>query len=1434
LRRAIKIAACVVAMPVVVAAAGLGVLQTGGGKTWLAAQLASELSSPGQPARVESLTGFAPFDLRVGHIELGDAGGAWLTIDNARLAWSPAALLRGKLRIDRLDAESIEFIRLPAPSGTPDNEPFALPRLPVAVELRELAIGRFGVGPALSGADDAAASMTASGALASGHADLALNLTRADRQPGSGIVTAHYDRAKDALDLDLAVEEPTGILLDAALGRADKLPLSVSLHGGGPLDAWRGQFKLAAGPYIHADAALEIAQTVGARFAVTGTAAVAALLTEDARPVVGNDAHFRIVFAEDGRGGTMLAPSRIDLAALTMTAEGATIDAGGLSGKMHFGVPDTAGLTPLVGAAAQGAIDLDAVFSGTVERPKISLVQHSPLTIDGITMDGLTLDAALTQIGKKKDPNPSFDVTLDAEAKTLHAADSVYGSLALHLSGRTDVAGTAVDLRDFGVTGAGIAIKGHGSFKDHVAEGKADLAATDLAIVGRAIGHPLSGSATATVSVTANGAKSDLRLTATADKLRSFIPAVDAMLADKVAVAVNGSRAADGRIALGGLTLESRRAKIEGDGTFNPMDGRIDGNLKAGLADLSALSGVMQSPLAGTGGVTAKISGTLDRPGIDATATLDRLAFGAMRIDHLDAKIHAPDGLAGVASATGNIASGKLAETFDAAFRADRQTYRIDRLHLAGDGGTVDGALAFGGQRISGRLNAAIGDLSLWSGVAGAPLAGKITVDANLPSGGGQGPINITADKIVYDTTGLKQAALSGRISGDLAHPSGDLDLTLAGLAASGVSLTTGEAHIAARGTQGDFRTHLVGRADGPIDLAVAGSFDRGKAATAIRLTTLQAMLGVGNTLTLSRPVTFAIAPDGYRMTGLALAVNGGTVQGDAALSDKQMAAELTFKSLPLHPLALLAGKTAIGGTIDGGIVLSGTPARPNARLSLVSRTLDLQTDGPLPRPALALTAKADWQGERVNLDIAATTGTGEQLALSGSAPLAFDLATLTAHAPANPSLALKIAGGGRIENLASVIPLGEDRMSGQLSVDVAVAGTLEAPLPSGRIAITGGRYADMALGAQIDAIDLAITGHGQRFVLDHMTATDGGTGKLTASGSLDLSRAPAVTDFTLNFTDFTVARTDDATISTDGDLRLDGSLKAMTVSGKLGVRHAELYIPDRLPTSVVTLDVTEIGGKQPGDAAPKAEPVAPVALRIALDAPDRIFIRGHGVTSEWRGHVDITGTTDAPILVGQLAVSNGTIDLLGQSFSINRGLVGFNGGQGVNPTLDVQAGATAGGITANVNVTGVAGNPKIALSSTPALPQDEILARVLFGQTVGSLTTSQGIQLAAAAATLAQGGPGVMDRVRRSIGLDRLDVNSTSTTGSNSSASKGTTVSGGKYIANGVFIGVAQGISGTGSEAKVEVEITPNVSVNSTFGTVSGSGFGAKYSVDY
>jgi translocation and assembly module TamB len=1444
MRRAGKIALWTAGSLLALAAAGFAFLQTGSGKGWIAATLTKSLSTPTGTITVGAIQGLVPFDMTVDRIVLGDGGGPWLTIDKAALAWSPTALLRGRVRVDALTAETIAVLRRPAqsqPSGPLSG--FDLPRLPLALDLRKLEIGRLAVAPALAGGAKASASISAHGLVTGDRADLTVRLARTDGQPGSGVLDAKYDVAANALALKLNIDEPTGILLDAALMRTDHLPLRISLDGSGPLSGWQGQFRLVSGQGIRSDATVAIAAGHGTRVGLKGDASVTPLLAENLRPLVGEIATFDIAAAEDGKGGVTLAPSHIELAGVKFDVQGTKSARGALDASLHVAVPDAGVTEPLIGKAAKGVIAIDAFFTGTTDRPNMMLTETGGLTVGGIAVDGLKIDARADGKAGPAQDDPAFDLTLNAHADAMSdtATGLPYGALALHAAGTADAKGQSVEIRDLNVDGGGVAVKGSGSFKGGVAEAKMTLTAADLAVIGKIFGQQAAGTANLSLTIGTDRAKTIAgTLIGKGDNLRTFMPAADALLAGGLNIDASATRDVSGKVTLGSLVLATGRARIEGNGSFNSGDRAINATATASVSDLKPLSAAAKSPLAGTGRLTASAGGTLDAPTLDVQATIDRLVFGATKIDHLETTIQAPQGLNGAATAKGRIVSGKLNETIDVALsRDDPQIFRLSRLRLAGTGGTADAVLvvAPAARRVSGKIDAAVGDLSIWSGIAGMPLAGQVNLAVSLPANGGPGPVKATIDGLALGpsphSTGLTHASLNGTLSGDLARQTGTLDLTLAGLSANGAALTEAGAHIAAKGKTTDFRLQANGRAHDPFAVAVAGSATLDGGSKVLKLTSFTAESGK-DSISLTKPATVTVAPRAYRVTGLALAVNGGAIEGEAALSPKVASADIAIRQLPLHPLALLAGRPSVGGTLNGRIKLAGTPQRPEVHLSLTTKGLDIETDGPLPRPDLNLAATADWRGDTVGLEVKLASGSGESLELTGSVPFAFDLGSLQPRVVKNASLALNLKGGGKLENLASILPLGEDRVSGDFLVDIAVNGALTAPHPNGRIAISGGHYANMSLGAELNGIELALAASGNRFLLDHLAANDGKAGKMTASGAIDLNKSPAAIGFNLNFSNFLVARGDDMTVSADGDLAISGTPAAMEASGTLKVRHAEIYIPDRLPASVVSLDVVEIGGRRTL-AAPRAAPVAPVSLRIALDAPGQLFVRGHGINSEWNGHIDVGGTTAGPVLVGKLSVGNGTADLLGQTFNIDRGIIRFDGGTAIDPVLEVRASATASSVTALVNVTGRAGAPKLALTSTPALPQDEILSRVLFGSNVGSLTPSQGIQLAAAAAQLAQGGPGVTDRVRSAVGLDRLDLSSGGANPNGTQgAAKGTTVSGGKYIANGVFVGVAQGVGSNSSQAKVEVEITPNISVNSTFGTASGSGFGAKYSVDY
>ena len=212
-----------------------------------------------------------------------------------------------------------------------------------------------------------------------------------------------------------------------------------------------------------------------------------------------------------------------------------------------------------------------------------------------------------------------------------------------------------------------------------------------------------------------------------------------------------------------------------------------------------------------------------------------------------------------------------------------------------------------------------------------------------------------------------------------------------------------------------------------------------------------------------------------------------------------------------------------------------------------------------------------------------------------------------------------------------------------------------------------------------------------------------------------------------------------------------------------MNIKHADINIPGGLPPGVAVLDVRRPGREK--RAPPPEEPALVVGLEVEVDAPRAVFVRGRGLDAEMGGKIHIAGTAAAPQISGGFALRRGTFDLAGTSLKFVRGEVGFAGAglqRRLDPTINFAAETTAADVTAKLGVTGFASAPKIALSSTPELPQDEVLARLLFGVSVKELTPLQIVQIARSG-QYAQGwrrwGMNPLAKAQKRLGLDRLSV---------------------------------------------------------------------------
>jgi translocation and assembly module TamB len=212
-------------------------------------------------------------------------------------------------------------------------------------------------------------------------------------------------------------------------------------------------------------------------------------------------------------------------------------------------------------------------------------------------------------------------------------------------------------------------------------------------------------------------------------------------------------------------------------------------------------------------------------------------------------------------------------------------------------------------------------------------------------------------------------------------------------------------------------------------------------------------------------------------------------------------------------------------------------------------------------------------------------------------------------------------------------------------------------------------------------------------------------------------------------------------------------------------------------------------------------------------------------------GQLRIRGTTDSPSVGGAFELQRGFFTLASSKLTFSNGTVTFSGAglkNKIDPNLDFTASTQVVDVTATVRITGLADAPKIELSSTPELPQDEILARLLFGQPASTLTALQVVQIGAALASMGGGGGlNPVAKIQKALGLDRLSVGSATTTNSaGAQQTNGASIEAGRYVSSRVFVAVKESTTGA-SQLAVDVDLTKHLKLQTKLGNGNTSAQG-------
>ena len=211
--------------------------------------------------------------------------------------------------------------------------------------------------------------------------------------------------------------------------------------------------------------------------------------------------------------------------------------------------------------------------------------------------------------------------------------------------------------------------------------------------------------------------------------------------------------------------------------------------------------------------------------------------------------------------------------------------------------------------------------------------------------------------------------------------------------------------------------------------------------------------------------------------------------------------------------------------------------------------------------------------------------------------------------------------------------------------------------------------------------------------------------------------------------------------------------------------------------------------------------------LDLRVRAPNRVFIRGRGLTAELAGEIQLRGTTQDVRPSGAFTLIQGRFEFLGKRLNLDEVVLEME--DRLVPTIYIRATTQTNDITTIVTIEGPAIDPEITLSSSPELPQEEVLAQMLFDQNIQNLSALEAVQLGTAIATLAgKGGEGVIGRMRKALKLDDLDLQ-TDDTGA-------TTLILGKYLSDKTYSEVK--ISPNGQH-EIDLNFAINQRLNANIG---------------
>lgn len=1349
--------------------AGLIVLlDSAPGHRFIVDQLSGLETASGLRVRIGRIDGsiFGKSQLR--NVTIADRHGIFLTSPNIKLDWTPGAWLENKLHVDNLTAERVNLVRLPVLKPSTGNGPI-LPGFDIHVGL--LRIDRLDVGSQVSGT-------ARSGAL-QGKADVnhgrALIELAAIINNGGDRILFHLDAEPDRNKFNVLarVTAPADGLLPAMIGT--KRTIKLMVVGKGSWTHWRG----AAG--------LDLSGRPTARLALGA-----------------DSGHYRLqgVWAP----AQFLTGKLHNLTQRLVTIRGdGTLKDRQLDGQLSAASPE-------LRAVAKGRIDL-ASNSYRAMRLGIDLIKPTAL-FDNMT--GKSVRMVWTLDGPFASATYSYRLTSDF----VRFDDQGFAALRAEGAGRLSAWPMRVPIRLSATAITGIGDVAGAMLANPKIEGWLTL--TPKMVQGqdlRLTSAKWSGNLSLLIDLVSG--RFDLQLSGAMQ--RYLIPGLG------IVDVITDLHVAPGPAGKGSHVVGTAKAWVRrlDNGFFQSLTGGLPSlttNIERGsdgivhLADLRLYSPKLR--LAGAG--LRYRDGTFH-----LMATGRQSQYGPLKLV-LDGHIERPKlqllfdhpndtlGLSDVRLALDPFAAGYRYRASGGS-RLGPFTSNGQILLPHGSPATIAvAALDAGGAHASGDLQSVQDGFLGRLAMANGPIGG--TIDFS-PSGHAQKiDLHLNFAKASFqDLVLVRTGRADGSIILDQGNSSIEGSTDVRGVAVGGFALArlTANAHLV--NGSGLVRAAVAGQRGARFTFNTVAEV----APSSIRLT------GQGSienqALALSQPAQLTRSGDGWTLAPTNVSFAGGT----ATLSGRSGSAPEVHAQLggmPLQVLDIIWPNLDLSGAATGRVDYAWKSNR--------SGSVNLKVHG-LSRAGLVLASKpvdvgiaALVSGNRAGLRaVAASDGiiigrAQAQFAPLGNGPLIAELL--------NAPLLAQLRYSGPADTLWRLTGSEVLDMSGPLAVGADIGGKLANPAIRGSLKIQDGRLESAITGMIIDHVASQAHFSGPQLVFSQIHGQTSGGGSVAGSGSVTFAGGKSLLDLRFNASQALLLNRDDVAARVSGAFQIKSDAYGSLISGDLKLDKGRFQLGRASAgASVAQLNVRETGLDEDEVIEPAA--LHPWKLNLKL-AGGNLQVIGLGINSRWTTSLQIGGLADSPRFNGTADLVQGNYDFAGKIFRLNDGVIRFRDESPPDPTLSIHAEASVQGLDATVTVAGTGLKPEISFASTPAMPQDELLSRILFGTSITNLSAPEALQLASAVAAL-QSGNGSLDPInalRRAVGLDRLRI-----VPADVSTGQKTALGAGKYITRKLFVEVITDGAGY-SATQAEYQVTRWLSILSTVSTIGRSSASLRVSKDY